>query len=131
MVFLLDLKIKENKNLFIALNICYGISITNSLRIFSKFGINKMISFQTIPEFLQNQIEFNIVSVVEKELNLKISVFLKHLEVNSMKMLKVLKNYRSLRHSQFLPVRGQRTHTNAKTQKSKLKTRLKVLKLTK
>jgi small subunit ribosomal protein S13 len=128
MVFLLDTKIDETKNLIQALTFCYGISKTNSLKILVKFGINKNFSYKDIPNFIQNQIDINIITIVEKKLKLKIGVVLKHFENNALKIIKSLKNYRSIRHNQFLPVRGQRTHTNAKTQKSKLKNRIKVLK---
>lgn len=41
------------------------------------------------------------------------------LKLESINFLKKIKNYRGLRHKYFLPVRGQRTHTNAKTCKKK------------
>ena len=41
--------------------------------------------------------------------------------INNISVLKEIKTYRGIRHSYFLPVRGQRTHTNAGTQKNKKK----------
>jgi len=40
-------------------------------------------------------------------------------ESRNIELLKKIRCYRGLRHSQYLPVRGQRTHTNAQTQKNK------------
>ena len=45
--------------------------------------------------------------------------YIKREELRQVEHLKRIKTYRGLRHSLFLPVRGQRTHTNAQTQKNK------------
>jgi ribosomal protein S13 len=56
----------------------------------------------------------------------RVGIFLKHLLFLRMKSLRRLKMLRSFRHSLFLPVRGQRTRKNAKTQKKKKKDKKKI-----
>jgi small subunit ribosomal protein S13 len=128
MVFLLNLNIKETKNIYITIKYCYGISTKVSLCLLSKFGINKFGSYKTIPEFIRIQFELNLDKLIEYVFKLKIGRALVYTEENFYNKLLNLKIYRALRHKQYLPVRGQRTHSNAKTQKRKLKNRLKILK---
>lgn len=129
MVFLLNLNLKENKSIFVSLRLCYGISRKIALCIFSKFGLNKSVVYKLIPEFIRLQIEFNLDKYIENVLKLKFGKILRYVKDNFYQKLINLRIYRSLRHRQYLPVRGQRTHTNAKTQKKKLKNRLKILKV--
>jgi len=49
---------------------------------------------------------------------------LKYIEKKTISSLISLNNYRGFRHSKGLPVRGQRTHTNAQTQKYLSRTRI-------
>ncbi len=128
MVFLLNLNFKDTKNIFVSLKQCYGISNKTSLCLLSKFGISKIIIYKLIPEFIRILFELNLDKLIEYVLKLKIGRVLVHNEENFYQKLINLRIYRALRHKQYLPVRGQRTHSNAKTQKRKLKNRLKILK---
>jgi small subunit ribosomal protein S13 len=131
MVLLLNTNIKDVKSIFVSLKSCYGISNKNSLCLVSKFGLSLSIRYKNLPDYIRSQIELNIDKIVENILRLKIGRILKHEEAYFFEKLNTLKCYRSLRHKQYLPVRGQRTHSNAKTQKKKLKNRLKFLKVKK
>jgi small subunit ribosomal protein S13 len=131
MVYLLNTNIKDIKNFFVSLHMCYGLSERSSLCLISKFGVSILSNYKKLPEFVKVQIEFNIDKVVENVLGVKIGKALRFQEEVFFDKLINLKCYRTLRHKQYLPVRGQRTHSNAKTQKKKLKGRLKNIKIKK
>ena len=62
--------------------------------------------------------EDQIIEIIEKDPNFKIEYFYRY-KANNIKRLTDLGCYRGLRHRNKLPVRGQRTHTNARTRKGK------------
>jgi small subunit ribosomal protein S13 len=131
MIYILNNNLNEKKNVFIMFKNCYGISNKSSLCLISKFGLNFNIKYEQIPLFLKTNIEASIDSIVENIFKMQLGRVLKFIEESFLHKLFNLKCYRTLRHKQFLPVRGQRTHSNAQTQKSKLKNRLKILKVRK
>lgn len=59
----------------------------------------------------------NLVLANPKNYNLGLKRFL----IKRIRILKINRSLRGVRHSQFLPVRGQKTKTNARTQKSRRK----------
>src|SRR6478609_2868648 len=115
----------KNKNLFFALKTCYGLNITSSKKILSKLGINKNNNLTKNINLAQEvkHLDLNITKLTEFCFNIKVFSVLKHFYNLSLKLIKSNKSYKGLRHLQCLPVRGQRTHTNAKTQKRKLQQR--------
>jgi|JI102314A1RNA_FD_contig_123_42228_length_1892_multi_5_in_2_out_0_3 small subunit ribosomal protein S13 len=115
----------KNKNLFFSLKTCYGLNITSSKKILAKLGINKNNNLNKNINIKQEvkHIDLNIIKLTEVCFNIKVFSVLKHFYNLSLKYVKSKKSYKGLRHLQCLPVRGQRTHTNAKTQKRKLQQR--------
>jgi small subunit ribosomal protein S13 len=106
----------KNKKIEYALPYIYGIGLTLSRKILKDTGIdpNKRVYELTEDEIstLNKEIQNNYI--VEGELR-------KVVQLN-IKELMDLGCYRGLRHRRGLPVRGQRTKTNARTRKGKKKT---------
>lgn len=68
-----------------------------------------------------NYITRNIFSLEEFENSKKQVRFAREFMLANIEFLKIIKSYRGSRHRKLLPVRGQRTHTNAKTNRKKYK----------
>lgn len=101
----------RNKHVDIALTYIYGIGNARSRRILSAAKVEAMKKVQELNEEEVNRIRQVIESEgdVEGDLRKDISMHIKRLiEIGS---------YRGFRHRRNLPVRGQRTHTNARTRK--------------
>ena len=102
-----------NKRVKVALTYIYGIGPTTANEICKNVGIsddkrvNKLTDDEVlkIREYIENKYK------VEGDLRSEVSL--------NVKRLTDLGTYRGLRHRQKLPVRGQRTHTNARTRKGK------------
>ncbi len=108
--------IPNNKRVEIALTYIYGIGLKSSKDILAKTGINPDIRAKDLTEDdiakLRDEIENNYK--VEGELRREVNLNIKRLvEINC---------YRGIRHRKGLPVRGQRTKTNARTRKGPAKT---------
>lgn len=101
----------RRKRIEIGLTYIYGIGRTASNRILGKLGIDPGISTDDLSDAEINSIRKVIDSEykVEGELRTDISM--------NIKRLMDLGCYRGLRHRRSLPVRGQRTSTNARTRK--------------
>ncbi len=101
----------RNKRSFIALTYIYGIGVSRSTRILEEANVDPMKKIQDLGEEEVNRIRQVIEGegLVEGDLRKEISMSIKRLiEIGS---------YRGNRHRRNLPVRGQRTHTNARTRK--------------
>jgi len=107
--------IPAQKPTHIALRYIYGIGPTNSLQICVRTGIDpvKRINQLTEAEILKIREDIDKNYKVEGDLRRDIAM--------NIKRLMDLGCYRGLRHRKGLPVRGQRTHTNARTRKGKAK----------
>ena len=108
--------IPNNKRVEIALTYIYGIGRTSSSKILAKTGINPDTRAKDLTEAevakLRDEIEANYH--VEGDLRRDVALNIKRLvEINC---------YRGIRHRKVLPVRGQRTKTNARTRKGPAKT---------
>ena len=108
--------IPNNKRVEIALTYIYGIGRTSANKILEKTGINPDTRAKDLTEAevakLRDEIEAN--SNVEGDLRRDVALNIKRLvEINC---------YRGIRHRRGLPVRGQRTKTNARTRKGPAKT---------
>ena len=106
----------KKKKIEYALPYIYGIGLTTSRKILKDTGIdpNKRVYELTEDEISTLNKEIQANYVVEGELR-------KIVQLN-IKELMDLGCYRGLRHRRGLPVRGQRTKTNARTRKGKKKT---------
>jgi small subunit ribosomal protein S13 len=101
----------RNKRAFIALTYIYGIGQSRATRILDEAKVDAMKKVQDLGEDEVNRIRQVIEGegLVEGDLRKEISMSIKRLiEIGS---------YRGFRHRRNLPVRGQRTHTNARTRK--------------
>ncbi len=101
----------RNKRAFIALTYIYGIGQSRATRILDEAKVDAMKKVQDLGEDEVNRIRQVIEGegLVEGDLRKEVSMSIKRLiEIGS---------YRGFRHRRNLPVRGQRTHTNARTRK--------------
>jgi small subunit ribosomal protein S13 len=101
----------KQKRVEIALTYIYGVGKTSSQQILAKLNIDPNIKTDQLSESEINSIRKVIDNEykVEGELRTEVSM--------NIKRLMDLGSYRGLRHRKSLPVRGQRTSTNARTRK--------------
>lgn len=112
MARLVGVDLPRNKRMVIALTYIYGIGPTRSAKILAACNISQDLRTDDLTEDdikkLRNEISHY---VVEGDLKREESLHIKRLsEINS---------YRGIRHRKKLPVRGQRTKTNARTRRGK------------
>jgi small subunit ribosomal protein S13 len=100
-----------NKQTRIALTYIYGIGDPRALKILEKAGIDPFVKMATLDEDQLNKIR----SVIEQEGGIE-GDLRKEISLNIKRLIEI-QSYRGLRHRRNLPVRGQRTHTNARTRK--------------
>jgi small subunit ribosomal protein S13 len=107
--------IPTNKRAIIALQYIHGIGAKHAREIMDKVGIPdaRRVSQLTDQEVLQIREVIDRDYMVEGDLRREVSM--------NIKRLMDLGCYRGLRHRRGLPVRGQRTHTNARTRKGPAK----------
>jgi len=107
--------IPTNKRVIIALTYIHGIGRNAALRIADKLGIDHSKRVQDLSDEEVLRIRETIDSDFSVEGDLRRQTAM------NIKRLMDLRAYRGLRHRSGLPVRGQRTHTNARTRKGKAK----------
>ena len=107
--------IPTNKRVVIALTYIHGIGRTKAKQITEKLGIaaERRVQDLSDQEVLQIRETIDAEHQVEGDLRREVAM--------NIKRLMDLASYRGLRHRKGLPVRGQRTHTNARTRKGKAK----------
>jgi small subunit ribosomal protein S13 len=107
--------IPSNKRVVIALQYIHGIGPKSAKEIVSKVGIEdaRRVNALSDAEVLQIRETIDRDFTVEGDLRRETAV--------NIKRLMDLACYRGLRHRKGLPVRGQRTHTNARTRKGPAK----------
>lgn len=111
MAHIAGIEIPKNKRLFIGLTHIYGIGRSRAVEICQKANVDeyKKVADLTLEEekalrdIIQNEY------VVEGNLRTQVAM--------NIKRLMEIGCYRGMRHKRGLPVRGQRTHTNARTRK--------------
>jgi small subunit ribosomal protein S13 len=117
MARIIGVEIPGNKPIEIALRYIYGIGPTLAKEICQRARIDPRIRAKDLSEQQLSQIVHAIQEgkyVIEGDLRREIGLNLKRLQA--------IKCYRGLRHMRGLPVRGQRTQTNARTRKGPRKT---------
>ena len=111
MARLVGVDLPRDKRIEVGLTYIYGIGLTTSKKILAETGINPDTRTNDLTEEdlvkLRDYIQSNIK--VEGDLHREVS--------QNIKRLMEIGCYRGLRHRKGLPVRGQRTHTNARTRK--------------
>jgi len=117
MARIIGVDIPGDKRIDIALRYIYGIGPVNSKQILEKAQIDPAVRAKNLTEAQLAQIVHVIQDgkyVIEGDLR-------RELQMN-LKRLQGIKCYRGIRHIRSLPVRGQRTGTNARTRKGPRKT---------
>ena len=109
------INIPTNKRVIIALTYIHGIGRTTAVQIAEKLGIDQSRRVQDLTDEELLRIRETIDSDHQVEGDLRRDTAM------NIKRLMDLRTYRGLRHRSGLPVRGQRTHTNARTRKGKAK----------
>ena len=111
MARLVGVDLPRNKRIEIALTYIYGIGLTTAKEIIAATGVDPDIRVKDLSEEdlakLRDYIQQNLK--LEGDLHREVS--------QNVKRLMEIGCYRGLRHRRGLPVRGQRTHTNARTRK--------------
>jgi len=108
--------IPKNKQVWVSLQYIYGIGPSLSQRILTQTSINPTTKVSDLTEDEVNRLrevidrEYKVEGELRKEVNLNI------------KRLIEIGSYRGIRHRHSLPVRGQRTRTNARTKRGPRKT---------
>jgi small subunit ribosomal protein S13 len=108
--------IPRNKQVWVSLQSIYGIGSTLSQRILAQAGITPDVKVSDLTEEEVNRLrevidrEYKVEGELRKEVNLNI------------KRLIEIGSYRGIRHRHNLPLRGQRTRTNARTKRGPRKT---------
>jgi small subunit ribosomal protein S13 len=114
---LLGVDIRGEKRIDVALRDIYGVGPVNSKEILRNANIDPAIRAKDLNEQQLSQIAHAVQEgkyVIEGDLRREIGLDLKRLQG--------IKCYRGVRHLRGLPVRGQRTQTNARTRKGPRKT---------
>ena len=111
MARLVGVDLPRDKRIEVALTYIYGIGLTTSKKILAETGVNPDTRTNDLTEEDLGKLRDYIQANVKTEGDL-------HREVSmNVKRLMEIGCYRGLRHRKGLPVRGQRTHTNARTHK--------------
>lgn len=113
---ILGVDIPNNKKLEYSLRYIYGIGPVRAKLIVEKIGVDPDMRAKDLTEEQINQIMITI-----NEMNYVVEGDLRRELAANMKRLQAINCYRGLRHRRGLPVRGQRTKTNARTRKGKVK----------
>ncbi len=106
----------RNKRIEVALTYIFGIGRTSARRICEKANVD----LDTRTETLAEGDIIRLRDVIEKEY--RVEGDLRRETSQNIKLLMDIGCYRGLRHRRGLPVRGQRTHTNARTRKGPRRT---------
>ncbi len=108
--------IPQNKQIWVALQYIYGIGTSRSQKILVQAGVSAEVKTGNLTEDEVNRLreiidrEYRVEGELRKEVNLNIR---RLIEIGS---------YRGIRHRRNLPVRGQRTRTNARVRRGSKKT---------
>lgn len=105
----------RNKRIEISLTYIFGVGRTSALAICDKAGVDA----GTKTDQLSESETIKIREVIER--GYKVEGDLRRELTQNVKILMDIGCYRGLRHRRNLPVRGQRTHTNARTRKGPAK----------
>ncbi|OGV44226.1 MAG: 30S ribosomal protein S13 [Legionellales bacterium RIFCSPHIGHO2_12_FULL_42_9] len=107
--------IPDHKHIVIALTSIYGIGVPTSKKLCASIGVDSEMKVSQLTDAMMEALRFEIAKLtVEGDLRRVVSM--------NIKRLIDLGCYRGVRHRRGLPLRGQRTKTNARTRKNRRKT---------
>jgi small subunit ribosomal protein S13 len=112
---ILGITIPDEKRLEIGLTTLFGVGRSRAKTILEKAGVSYALKSKEVTVEDENKIR----GVIEK---MVLEGDLKRETAGNIRRLKDTKSYRGLRHLRNLPVRGQRTKTNARTKRGARKT---------
>jgi|TARA_B110000908_G_scaffold165116_1_gene214053 small subunit ribosomal protein S13 len=112
MIYIFETEISNSKTVMFSLQKIYGLGKYQTNILCNKLGFAKNLK---ISKLSTDQI-IKLVKTIENT-DLVITSELRKLQIFTLKTLLAIKCYKGLRRIKGLPVRGQRTHTNAKTAK--------------
>lgn len=105
--------IPDNKQVWVALTRIYGIGPKNSFDILQEASVEPTVRVKDLTDSELSKIQDVITAKYTVEGDLQ------RIITDNIKRLKSIGSYRGLRHIANLPVRGQRTRTNARTKRGK------------
>jgi small subunit ribosomal protein S13 len=111
MVRIAGVDLPNNKRLEVALTYIYGIGPSSARKIVRETGVSADTRVHALSDEDMNKIRRAL------EVNYKVEGALRTEVSMNIKRLMDIGSYRGIRHRRGLPVRGQRTHTNARTRK--------------
>ncbi|MGA0241470.1 MAG: 30S ribosomal protein S13 [Candidatus Marinamargulisbacteria bacterium] len=112
MARIVGVDLPKDKRLVIALTYIFGIGPFLSKKIISELGLDPSKRVKDLDES-------EVVSIRDKIRSQSIEGDLRISNVQNIRRLEEINSYRGRRHKMKLPVRGQRTHTNARTKRGK------------
>ena len=107
------INLPDKKRIGVSLTYLFGVGIATARRILSETGVNP----DTRTEKLTDDEVSRLRDYIEK--NLRIEGDLRRETSFNIRRLQEISSYRGTRHARRLPVRGQRTRTNARTKRGK------------
>lgn len=110
MIYILETELSENKSIYFSLTKIFGIGKFQSFLICKKIGLSHN---SKLSKLTSNQI-IKLVKLIENS-SLLINSNLRKYKITLINKLIQIKTYKGIRRLRGLPIRGQRTHTNAKT----------------
>ncbi|MBI2328596.1 MAG: 30S ribosomal protein S13 [Chloroflexi bacterium] len=108
--------IPRNKQIWVALQYIYGVGPTLSRKILAQSGVNAEVKTDALTEDEVNRLR----EIIDRECRVE-GELRKEIDLNIKRLIEI-GSYRGSRHRHSLPVRGQRTRTNARTQRGSRKT---------
>lgn len=105
----------RDKRVEVALTYIYGIGLPTSQKILSESGVNPDTRVRDLTEDELSRLR-SVISGIQTEGDLR-----RQVQMNIKRLIEI-NSYRGLRHRRSLPVRGQRTRTNARTRRGPKKT---------
>lgn len=112
MIYVLKTQLPDNKSVFVALASVYGIGINRSTLICKKLGFLPTLKVKN----MSDEQVLDLLNLIESlSFSLAFASDLKKLVKQNENNLALINSYRGIRLKKGLPVRGQRTHSNAQT----------------
>ncbi|MBA7667822.1 30S ribosomal protein S13 [subsurface metagenome] len=108
--------IPRNKHIWVALQSIYGVGPTLSQRILAQAGVSAEVKTDALTEDEVNRLR----EIIDRECRVE-GELKREIDLNIKRLIEI-GSYRGIRHRHNLPVRGQRTRTNARVQRGSRKT---------
>jgi small subunit ribosomal protein S13 len=114
MVYLFESELPENKSVIFAMTHIFGLGKSKSNLICKKLGFSGNLKIKNISKEQLSK----LITTLEL-MNIPMGSELKKIKLINIKNLASIRSFKGLRLKQGLPVRGQRTHTNARTSRKR------------